>query len=102
MISLEERQELLRVLKFSDYAVAATFYQRNTGRSIHYRYLEKFIKGLRKCSGDHTTSKHRPLDMYIALAEAYRQRQEQEAQKQKEAEIMTARAREIRTSALAA
>jgi len=94
MISLDERKQLEKQLRFGDYRTAATIYKRNTGRSIHYRYLEKFIKGLRLVSGK--TGTHRPLDMYAALAEAYQYRKTTEELDKLEAETMTAKAREIR------
>ena len=92
MISLSERDELAKKLCHSDYSTAASIYTRNTGRKLHYRYLEKFIKGERKCTGKKPGA-HQPLEMYRALAEAYRQRID--AEKMKEAE-MTAQARNIR------
>lgn len=95
MISLNERKELEKLLQFSDYKTAAAIYTRNTGKFIYYRYLEKFIKGHRKASGERPGT-HRPLDMYIALAEAERQRREAQKVKEMKDEEMTAKAREIR------
>lgn len=89
MISQDERNELRKRLNAkTDYVRAAHIYEKQTGRSIHHRYLYKLLTGERKVEGTKAGS-HQPLQMWEAIVEAIRQREN-------EGEEMTTRAREIR------
>lgn len=89
MIAQSERDALrARIHAQTDYVAAARIYSAKTGRSIHHRYLYKFLSGERAVTGQKPGS-HQPLQMWEAIVEAIGQRE-------REAEKMTAEARALR------
>jgi len=93
MIDQQQRDLLLREIKTGqqDYEKAAEIYQRLHGRSIHPRYLEKFLKGQRKCNSG-KPKQHQPIEMYRCVAEAIAWRRERE---KREKETQTSEASRI-------
>lgn len=89
MIDQTERDALRsRVKGDIDYKAAALLYKKQTGRSIHWRYLYKFLVGERKVEGLKAGS-HQPLKMFGAVVDAIKKREA-------EADEMTVAARELR------
>ena len=78
MITQEQRQTLLNLIKPGDYDRARGIYRQNTGRDISVMYLWKFIKGDKPVTGLRPGS-HQPQDMYRAIAESITARLAREA-----------------------
>lgn len=93
MIDQQQRDLLLANVKTGqeDYETAALIYQKATGLTIHPRYLEKFLKGQRRCHSG-KPKRHQPVEMYRSVAEAIAQRHQRE---KREKETQTSEASRI-------
>ena len=81
MITQDQRDELKKLSIRGDIQRAVVIYNKNTGREIGIRAMQKFVTGERKNTGINRRA-HQPLELYRAMAQAIAERLEKEKRMQ--------------------